>query len=118
MIQRILHSRGFVSALLAMGAGAFLYYTHPFPADHILLRVIAMRAPHAFLSFQYLYNIILFTTPFMVFSTVLSGLYIFTLKVRRRISPGRLPRYPDPRTRNELYLAVGEVHKPRTLTPI
>src|SRR5487761_874780 len=110
MIQRILHSRGFVSALLAMGAGAFLYYTHPFPADQIFLRVIAMRAPYAFLSFQYLYNIILFTTPFMVFSTLLSGLYIFTLKVRRRISPGRLPRYPDPRKRDNLYLVVGEVH--------
>jgi len=31
MIQRILHSRGFVSALLAMGTGVFLYYTHRFP---------------------------------------------------------------------------------------
>ena len=117
MIQRILHSRGFVSALLAMGTGAFLYYTHPFPADQIFLRVIAMRAPHAFLSFQYLYNTILFTTPFMVFSTVLSGLYIFTLKVRRRISPGRLPRYPDPRKRDNLYLVVGEVHNRRKPGP-
>ncbi|HEV2224553.1 MAG TPA: TraM recognition domain-containing protein [Candidatus Acidoferrales bacterium] len=117
MIQRILHSRGFVSALLAMGTGVFLYYTHPFPADQIFLRVIAMRAPHAFLSFQYLYNTILFTTPFMVFSTVLSGLYIFTLKVRRRISPGRLPRYSDPRKRDNLYLVVGEVHNPRKPGP-
>ena len=100
-----------------MGAGAFLYYTHPFSADQIFLRVIAMRAPRAFLSFQYLYNIILFTTPFMVFSSVLSGLYIFTLKVRRRISPGRLPRYPDPRKRNELYLTVGEVHNLRKPGP-
>ena len=117
MIQRILHSRGFVSAVLAMGAGAFLYYTHPFPADQIFLRLIAMRAPHALLSFQYLYNIVLFTTPFMVFSSVLSGLYIFTLKARRHVSPGRLPRYPDPRKRNELYLTVGEVHNPRTTGP-
>jgi hypothetical protein len=117
MIHRILHSRGFVSALLAMGTGAFLYYTHPFPSDHIFLRVIAMRAPNAFLSFEYLYNIALFTTPFMVFSTALSGLYIFTLKVRRHVSPGRLPRYPDPRTRNELYLMVGEVHNPRRPGP-
>ncbi len=117
MIQRVLHSRGFVSALLAMGTGAFLYYTHPFPADQIFLRVIAMRAPHAFLSFQYLYDIILFTTPLMVFSTLLSGLYIFTLKVRRRISPGRLPRYPDPCKRNNLYLVVGEVHNRRKPGP-
>jgi hypothetical protein len=117
VIQRILHSRGFVSALLAMGTGASLYYTHPFPSDHVFLRVIAMRAPNAFLSFEYLYNIALFTTPFMIFSTALSGLYIFTLKVRHHISPGHLPRYPDPRKRNELYLMVGEVHNPRKPGP-
>ena len=39
------------------------------------------------------------------------------MKVRRRISPGRLPRYPDPRKRNELYLTVGEVHNPRKPGP-
>jgi len=117
MMQRTLHSRGFVSALLAMGTGAFLYYTQPFPTDQIFLRVIALRAPRAFLSFECLYNVALFTTPFMVFSTVLSGLYVFTLKVRHRISPGHLPQYPDPRKRNELYLMVGEVHNPRKPGP-
>jgi TraM recognition site of TraD and TraG len=117
VIHRTLHSRGFVSALLAMGTGAYLYYTHGFPADQIFLRVIALRAPRAFLSFECLYNVALFTTPFMVFSTVLSGLYIFTLKVQQRISPGHLPRYPDPRNRNELYLMVGEVHNPRKSGP-
>ncbi|MGH9739169.1 MAG: hypothetical protein ACRD4X_11375, partial [Candidatus Acidiferrales bacterium] len=117
MIQRTLHSRGFVSALLAMGTGAFLYYTHPFPADQIFLRVTAIRAPRAFLSFEYLYNLFLFTTPFLLFSTVLSGLYIFTLKVRRRISPGRLPRYVAPEQRESVYVVVGEVHNPRKPGP-
>jgi hypothetical protein len=117
MIQRTLHSRGFVSALLAMGAGVILYYSHPFPSDQIFLRVISICAPRAFLSFRCLYNIALFTTPFMVFSTVLSGLYIFTLKVRHRISPGRLPRYVDPERRDSLCVVVGEVHKPRKPGP-
>jgi hypothetical protein len=115
MIQRFLHSRGFISALLALGAGAVLYYMYPFPSDQIFLRVIAVRAPQAFLSFQYLYNLFLFTTPFLLFSSVLSGLYVFTLKVRWRVSPGRLPRYPDPHNRKDLYLVVGEVHNPRKL---
>ena len=117
MMQRILHSRGFVAAVLAMGAGAFLYYTHPFPEDQLFLLVISIRAPHAFLSFKYLYNTILFTTPYMVFSTLLSGVYIFALKVRRRISPGRLPSYPAPGKRDALFLVVGEVHKPRKPVP-
>lgn len=73
MIQRTLHSRSFVSTLLAMSAGAFLYYTHPFPTDQIFLRVITLRAPRAFLSFECLYNVALSTTPFMAFSTVALG---------------------------------------------
>jgi hypothetical protein len=117
MIQRILHSRGFVAAVLAMGAGAFLYYTHPFPEDQLFLLVISIRAPHAFLSFKYLYNTVLFTTPYIAFSTLLSGVYIFALKIRRRISPGRLPRYADPGKRDALFLVVGEVHNPRKPVP-
>ena len=117
MIQRILHSRGFVAAVLAMGAGAFLYYTHPFPEDQLFLLVISIRAPHAFLSFKYLYNTILFTTPYIAFSTLLSGVYIFALKVRRRISPGRLLHYPEPGKRDALFLVVGEVHNPRKPVP-
>jgi len=117
VIQRILHSGGFVAAVLAMGTGTFLYYTHPFPEDQLFLLVISIRAPHAFLSFKYLYNTILFTTPYIAFSTLLSGVYIFALKVRRRISPGRLPRYPEPGKRDALFLVVGEVHKPRKPVP-
>jgi len=117
MIQRILHSRGFVSALLAMGAGTILYYTHPFPSDQIFLRVTAIRAPRAFLSFEYLYNLFLFTTPFLFFSTVFSGLYIFTLKVRHHISPGHLPKYITPEKRDSLSVVVGEVHNPRKAGP-
>jgi hypothetical protein len=117
VIQRILHSRGFVAAVLAMGSGAYLYYTHPFPEDQLFLLVISIRAPHAFLSFKYLYNTILFTTPYIAFSTLLSGVYIFALKVRRRISPGRLLHYPEPGKRDALFLVVGEVHNPRKPVP-
>jgi hypothetical protein len=117
MLQRILHSRGFVAAVLATGAGAFLYYAHPFPEDQLFLRVISIRAPHAFLSFKCLYNIILFTTPYVVFSTLLSGVYIFALKVRGRVSPGRLPQYPESAQRDSLFLVVGEVHSPRKSVP-
>jgi hypothetical protein len=117
MTQRILHSRGFVAALLAMGTGAVLYYTHPFPSDQIFLRVTAIRAPRAFLSFEYLYNLFLFTTPFLLFSTVLSGFYIFTLKVRHHISPGHLPKYITPEQRDSLYIVLGEVHNARKPGP-
>jgi hypothetical protein len=116
-MQRVLESRAFLAAILAMATGAFLFYTCAFPNDQIFLRVIAVRAPEAFLSFKYLYYTFLFSTPYLAYSTALSGLYIFTLKARRRIEPGRLPLYPDPRTRDDLFLVVGEVHNPRKPVP-
>ena len=116
-MKRTLESRAFISAILAMAIGTFLFYTHPFPHEQIFLRVIASRAPQAFMSFKYLYCALLFTTPYLVCSTVLSGLYIFTLKARQTISPGRLPKYPDPSKRDDLFLVVGEVHNPRKPVP-
>src|SRR5258708_4923881 len=117
MMQRVLHSRIFLAALLAMATGAYLFYRFPFPGDQIFLRVISIRAPHVFLSFQWLYTAFLFTTPYMVYATLLSGLYIFTLRSNWRITPGRLPRYTDPRKRTDLFLVVGEVHHPRKPIP-
>jgi len=117
MIQRALESRAFLSALLAMAAGAFLFYTHPFPDQQIFLHVIGMRAPQAFLSFKYIYYTLLFTTPYIVCSAALSWLYIFALKGHQKVSPGRLPLYPDLRKRDALFLVVGEVHNPRKPLP-
>ncbi len=116
-MQRVLESRAFLAAILAMVTGLFLFYTRAFPDDQVLLRVIAVRAPEALLSFKYLYYTFLFSTPYMVYSGALSGLYIFTLKAKRRIEPERLPLYPDPHTRSDLFLVVGEVHNPRKPMP-
>jgi hypothetical protein len=117
MMQRILNSRVFVAMLLAMATGAYLFYAYPFPEGQVFLRVILIRAPYAFLSFKYLYVTFLFTTPYMAYSTLLSGLYVFTLKPRWRVTPGRLPRYPDPHKRDNLFLVVGEVHHRRKPIP-
>jgi TraM recognition site of TraD and TraG len=116
-MQRVLRSRSFLAALLAMATGLYLFYTFPFPANQLFLRVIAIRAPYAFLSFEWLYRLFLFTTPYMVYATILSGLYIFTLRGDERIAPGRLPRYPVPAQRKDLFLVVGEVHHPRKPIP-
>jgi len=117
MIRRTLESRSFVAALLAIATGAYLFYRCPFPEAQTFLRVIAMRAPHAFASLKYLYDACIFTTPYMAYSALLSGLYVFTLKSRKTAIEGPLPKYPDPRTRRELSLVIGEVHNPRKPGP-
>jgi type IV secretory system conjugative DNA transfer VirD4/TraG family protein len=69
------------------------------------------------LSFKYLYWICLFSTPYMAYAGTLSVLYTFTLKLGRQVAPGRLPPYPDPRKRDQLFLVLGEVHNPRKPGP-
>jgi hypothetical protein len=100
-----------------MATGAYLFYRFPFPAGQIFLRIISIRAPYAFLSFEYLYVAFLFTTPYMAYATILSGLYVFSLRGSGRVRPGHLPPYVEPRKRNELFLVVGEVHHPRKPIP-
>lgn len=115
MMRRVLASRHFVAAILAMATGMVLFYDRPFPEDQVFLRVVAMRAPHAFLSFRWLYTMALFTTPYIAYLGVLSALYIGTLRFRHRVVAGRLPPYPVPDERDALFIVLGETHNPRRL---
>jgi len=117
MFRKFLDSRGFVAALLAMATGFVLFYRAPFPEGQVFLEVIALRAPQALASFKWLYWVSLFSTPYMAYAAILSALYVFTLKVGRRVTAGRLPPYPAPRKRNDLFLIIGEVHDPRKPGP-
>jgi cytochrome b subunit of formate dehydrogenase len=80
MIQRILHSRHFLACLLSAATGMALYFRAPFPEDNIFLRVMAIRSLSAFLFLKYSYTLFLYTTPYLVYSILLSGVYIFALK--------------------------------------
>ena len=117
MIQRILHARHFFACLLAAGTGMALYFRAPFPESNLFLQVAALRAHYAFLFFKYSYTLILYTTPYILFSVLLSGVYIFALKAGSKIRAGRLPLYAEPRKRAELSLVLGEVHNPRKPIP-
>jgi TraM recognition site of TraD and TraG len=117
MFRRILDSRSFVAALLAMATGLVLFYRAPFPENQVFLKVIALRAPHVLESFECLYWMFLFSTPYMAYAGALSVLYTFTMKLGRKVAPGRLPAYPDPRERDRLFVVLGEVHNPRKPGP-
>ncbi|MCU1242569.1 MAG: hypothetical protein JWO71_3295 [Candidatus Acidoferrum typicum] len=117
MMQRVLHTRHFLACLLAAATGMALFFRAPFPEANLFLQVMALRSAAAYLFFKYSYTVFLYTTPYIAFSVVLSGIYIFALKADRKIRAGRLPLYPDPRTRTELSLVLGEVHDPRKQVP-
>src|ERR1700675_4535663 len=117
MMQKILNSKNFVACLLAAATGMTLYFRVRFPEENVFLQVMAQRSPSIFYFVKYSYTLFLFSTPYIGYSMVLSGVYIFSLKAGRRIRSGRFPLFPDPRKRDELFLVLGEVHNPRKQVP-
>jgi len=87
-----------------------LYFRAPFPDTNLFLHVMAIRSASAFLFFKYSYTLFLYTTPYIVYSVLLSGIYIFALKTTRKVRAGKLPLYPGPAQRANLSLVVGELH--------
>jgi hypothetical protein len=87
------------------------------PIAGVVLQVMAIHSVSAFLFFKYSYTPFLYTTPYIAYSILLSGIYIFALKAGSKIRAGRLPLYSDPLKRSELSLVVGEVHHPRRQIP-
>ena len=117
MMQRIINSKNLVAFVLAAATGMTLYFRVPFPEGNTFLLIMALRSPSAFEVLKYSYTLFLFSTPYIGYSVVLSGLYIFALKAKQRIRAGRLPLFPDPGKRDDLFLVVGEVHNPRKQVP-
>ena len=117
MIQRLLHSRNLVACALSAATGLTLYFKLPFPEQNLYLKLVALGARPVLLGFKFFYILSLYTTPYIAYSVVLSGLYIFTLKGPTKPRPGRLPLYPDPKKRESLYLVIGEIHNARTPGP-
>lgn len=89
--------------------GMKLYFKLPFPGENVFLQVMALRVPVAHDGLFYSYNLFFFTTPCIAYSILLSGLYVFDHTVHNRIRAGKLPPYPDPSKRNDLFLVVGEI---------
>src|SRR5260370_23198561 len=126
MIQRVLNSKNFLAVLLALVTGTALYFKMPWPMtcslfpqtwNEYFLRLIALRDPWTYAGLKASYHIMLFTTPYIGYSFLLSALYIFTLRPRRTAKPKPLPPYPPIQTRNELYVVIGEIHNPRQPIP-
>jgi hypothetical protein len=95
-----------------------LYMRMPFPEYHFFFDLMFLWARPVFLGFKYSYILFLYTTPYIAYSILLSGLYIFGLKIPQHIRPGRLPAYSDPRKRKALSVVIGEIHNPRKAVPV
>jgi len=110
MIGRILREKNFVACVLATVTGIVLYFRYPFPEQNFFLELIFLWARPVFQGLKFCYTLFLYTTPYIIYSFLLSGLYIFTLKSPPRPKAGNPPAYPGPSNRTNLFLVLGEVH--------
>src|SRR6267154_2843793 len=93
MLRRALNSKNLIACLLAAGTGLILYLRFPFPQDTLFLKLLFLRARPVFLGAKLSYVLFLYTTPYILYSVLLSGLYIAAIKIPTRLRPGRLPAY-------------------------
>ena len=76
-----------------------------------MLRLIALERPPVFHAVVWSYDLFLYSTPFLACSMIFSLLYVHLYRSEQELAAGSLPPYPDPHTRTELSLVLGEVHR-------
>jgi len=107
--------------LLSLGlSGAIGFYAAdrwPFPAENALLQLVSVEKPALYEAIKASYTTMLLTTPYIGLSVVSSLIYIFLVRHREGPRAARLPVYPNPATRESVFLVVGEVHNRKKPEP-
>ena len=75
------------------------------------LRLIELKQSPIFHAIAWSYDLFLYSTPFIACSVLFSLLYVHLYKSELDLAAGSLPPYPDPRTKRDLSLVLGEVHR-------
>src|SRR5216684_3919138 len=113
LVDGVIEQRGFASIVFSIAIGLILSISHPFPADNAILRFISTERHATFSLFAWTYTLFLFTTPFLMLSTV----YVHAYKPASGAAAGKLPPYPEPRRRDDLFVVLGETHRQMEPTP-
>lgn len=109
-MRTLIDSRITLSLLVSLVGGIAGLRTWPFPAGNPLLAYLAEVRPEVYESLTYGYTTLWFSTPFFVSLSVCSLLYIFLPRLGRRQPLQKLPAYPPPEQRRDLFVVLGEQH--------
>jgi hypothetical protein len=71
-MRALVESRQFLSVFLSAVFGTALFYRMPFPDENSLLQLVWLAKPSLFLAIKWAYVAMLFSTPYIGFSLVLS----------------------------------------------
>ncbi len=116
-MRALVESRHSLSLLLSALLGTVLFRRMPFPEDNNLLQLIWLRQPYLFDGIKWAYITMLFSTPLIGFSLMLSLVYIFVVRQETATAAGKLPLFPEVASRDKLFLVVGELHHPKRPDP-
>jgi hypothetical protein len=110
MLRWVVEHRTVASTATAVVSSAAGRSRWPWATDDPVLRMIAFQQPRLYDGLHLAYALLLFTTPYLVCTVALSLADIFIVRQRAAGKASALPAYPDPRTRDALFLVVGERH--------
>ncbi len=120
-LQRLTHPlieyRILLSFGLSAACGIILSSLYPINIMNPMLHLIALKQPLVFHALVWSYDLFLYSTPFLILSTIFSLAYIHIYRRESDEAAGSLPPYPDPRSRQDLSLVVGELHRQLVLRP-
>src|SRR5581483_4129064 len=111
LARPLIEYRVLLSFGLSAACGIVLNSLYPINTANPLLRLIAWERPPIFRGLVWSYDTFLYSTPFLIFSTFFSLAYIHIYRREPGEAAGSLPPYPEPRSRADLSLVLGEVHR-------
>ncbi len=111
LLHALMEHRMLLSLGLSVACGIVLQSLYPMNTTDPMLRLIALERPAIFHGLLWSYNFFLYSTPFLGISILFSLAYVHFYKGQIERAAGALPPCPDPRTRANLALVVGEVHR-------
>jgi hypothetical protein len=111
IIRPLVEHRILLALGLSAASGIILNTLYPINQANSLLRLIAYQRPTVFHGLVWSYGLFLYSTPFIAFSMIFSLMYVHLYRSESELAVGSLPLYPNPRTRSDLFLVLGEVHR-------
>ena len=111
LTRELIKHRLLLSFGLSTACGLVLQSIYPISDSDPVLRLIAIERPALYHGVVWSYALFLYSTPFLVLSILFSLTYVHFYLPELDVASGRLPVYPNPRFRKELFLVLGEVHQ-------
>jgi hypothetical protein len=111
LIRPLVEYRILLSLGVSVACGLVLNSMFPIDATNSILRLIALERPSIFDGIVWSYDVFLYSTPFLGCSMIFSLLYVHLYRSEQELAAGVLPPYPEPKTRPDLSLILGEVHR-------